>query len=133
MKTKQDVKETHFSGKQYNLHCSIVQPGDNKFVYHLNDNTSHDSSFVHQVLEDIFDRWNIRNETVIIKSDNVTKQYKNEWAFQSHTSLANKYNFRIIRLYEAAGHGKGIIDAKLSFGVKSILRKDIVGLDVISC
>ena len=70
LKTKQEVQEAHFSGKQYTLHCSIVQPGENKFVYHLSDDTTHDPSFVHQVLEDIFDCWNIRNETIIIKSDN---------------------------------------------------------------
>ena len=40
------------------------------------------------------------------------------------------YNARIVRLYGAAGHGKGLIDAMSSFGVKSILRKDIVTGDV---
>ena len=44
--------------------------------------------------------------------------------------LANKYNVRIVWLYGAAGHGKGLIDAMSSFGVKSILRKDIVTGDV---
>ena len=32
LKTNQEVQEAHFSGKQYALHCSIVQPGDNKFI-----------------------------------------------------------------------------------------------------
>ena len=73
---------------------------------------------------------NIRNETIIIKSDNAPTQYKNKWAFQSYTSLGNKYNVRIIRLYGAAGHTKGLIDAMSSFGVKSILRKDIVDMHV---
>ena len=130
LKTKSEVQEAHFSGKQYALHCSIVEPGENKFVYHLSDDTTHDPCFVHEVLEDIFDRWSIRNETVIIKSDNAPTQYKNKWAFQSYHSLADKYNVRIIRLYGAAGHGKGLIDAMSAFGVKSILRRDIIGLDV---
>ena len=130
MKTNQEVQEAHFSGKQYSLHCSIVQPGDNKFVYHLSDDTTHDPILFHQILDDIFDRWNIRNETIIIKSDNAPTQYKNKWAFQSYTSLGNKYNVRIIRLYGAAGHTKGLIDAMSSFGVKSILRKDIVDMHV---
>ena len=74
LKTKQEVQDTHFSGKQYALHCSIVQPGDNTFVYHLSDDTTHDPSFVHHVLEEIFYRWNICNETIIIKSDNAPTQ-----------------------------------------------------------
>ena len=31
--------------------------------------------------------------------------------------------------YGAAGHGKGVIDAMSSFGVKSILRRDIIAFD----
>ena len=50
-----------------------------------------------------------------------TTQYKNKWAFESYGSLAKKYNARIIQVYGAAGHGKGMIDAMSSFGVKSIL------------
>ena len=130
LKTRSKVQEAHFSGKQYALHCSIVEPGENKFVYHLSDDTNHDPCFVHQVLEDIFENWGIGNETVVIKSDNAPRQYKNKWVFQIYHSLADKYNVRIIRLYGAAGHGKGLIDAMSSFRVKSILTRDIVGLDV---
>ena len=46
-----------------------MQPGEVKFVYHLSDDTTHDPSFVQQVLEDIFDRWEIRDETIVVKSD----------------------------------------------------------------
>ena len=80
--------------------------------------------------EDIFDRWEIRNETIVVKSDNAPTQYKNKWAFESYNSLAKKYNVRIIRIYGAAVHGKGVIDAMSGFGVKSILKRDIIGLDV---
>ena len=104
IKTKKEVQEVHFSGKQYGLHCTIVQPGEVKFVYHLNDDTTHDPSFVQQVLE-------IRDETIVVKSDNAPFQYKNKWAFESYSSLAKKYNVRIIQIYGAAGHGKGVIDA----------------------
>ena len=76
LKTKQEVQEAHFSGKHYTLYCSIFQPGDNKFVHHVSDDTIHDLSFVRQVLKDIFDRWNIRNEITIIKSDKAPAQYK---------------------------------------------------------
>ena len=130
IKTKSEVQEPHFSGKQYALHCNIVQPNEVKFVYHLSDDTTHDPSFVQQVLEDIFDRWEIRDETIVVKSDNAPTQYKNKWAFESYSSLAKKYNVRIIRIYGAAGRGKGVIDAMSSFGVKSFLKRDIIGLDV---
>ena len=35
-----------------------MQPGEVKFMYHLSDDKTHDLSFVHQVLEDIF-RWEV--------------------------------------------------------------------------
>ena len=40
--------------------------------------------------------------------------------------LSEDFNLRIIRIYGAAGHGKGAIDGMSSFGVKNILMKDIV-------
>ena len=106
IKTKNKVQEAHFSGKQCALHCTIVQPGEVKFVYHLSDDTTHDPSFVQQVLEDIFDRWEIRDETIVVKSDNAPTQYKNKWAFESYSSLSKKYNIRIIRIYRAAVMGR---------------------------
>ena len=121
------MQEAHFSGKQYTLHCSIVEPGMNKYVYHLCDDTKHDPVFVNEVLEDIFTKRNIKNETVIIKSDNAPTQYKNQYAFFLLKQIANKYNVTILRIYGAAGHGKGLIDSKSSFGVKGILRRDIIG------
>ena len=47
----------------------------------MNDDTVHDSTFVNEVLEDIFSRWNIRDEIIIVKSDNAPTQYKNKNAF----------------------------------------------------
>ena len=44
-------------------------------------------------------------------------------------NLANKYNVTIVRIFAAAGYGKGLIDAMSSFGVKAILRRDIVTKD----
>ena len=129
IKPKFEVQEAHFSGKQYTLHCSIVEPGMSKYVYHLCDDTKHDPVFVNEVLEDIFTKRNIKNETVIIKSDNAPTQYKNQYAFFLLQQIANKYNVTILRIYGAAGHGKGLIDAMSSFGVKGILRRDIIGND----
>ena len=128
-KPKFEVQDAHFSGKQFTLHCSIVTPGPVKYVYHLSDDTNHDPTFVHAVVKDIFDRWSIKNETVIIKSDNAPTQYKNKYAFESMQQLADDYNVKIVRIYGAAGHGKGLIDAMSSFGVKAILRRDIIAVD----
>ena len=44
-------------------------------------------------------------------------------------TLSNDYNVKIIRIYCAAGHGKSLIDAMLDFDVKSILCRDVIGLD----
>ena len=65
----------------------------------------------------------------MIKSNNAPTQCKNKYAFKSFQLLVNKYNLAIVRVYDNAGHGKGLIDAMSSFGVKSILRGDIVALD----
>ena len=60
--------------KQYFLHSAVVEPEENKYVYRLNQ----DHAFVFEVLENIFQRWDIKNNTVIIKIDNApTLQYKN--------------------------------------------------------
>ena len=132
LKTKDEDQTAQFSGKQQFLHCSIVIDGNDalSYVYRLSDDTGHDPTFVDEVLNDIFGRWNIRNETILLKSDNAGNQYKDKYAFVYYQNLTDKYNVRLIRLYGAAGHGKELIDAMSSFGVKSILRKDILTGDV---
>ena len=49
MKPKFEAQDAHFSGKQYTLHCSIVEPSDPKYVYHMCDDTTHDPTFVYLV------------------------------------------------------------------------------------
>ena len=126
MKPKFEVQDAHFSGKQYYLHCSIVEPGTQKYFYHLSDDTTHNPEFVHEVL---FDKLSIKNETIMIKSDNVPTQYKNKYAFNSIQTLSNDYNVKIIWIYGAAGNGQGLIDAMSGFDVKSILLRGVIGLD----
>ena len=53
-------------------------------------------------------------------------------AFQSYTSVANKCKVCTIRLYREASHGKRSIDTMMSFGVKYILRRDIVTLTTVT-
>ena len=59
LKPKHEVQDAHFSGKQHSLHCSIVEPGENKYAYHLSDDTNHDPVFVNEVLQDIFKRFQL--------------------------------------------------------------------------
>ena len=54
----------------------------------------------------------------------------NKYSFGLLNKLASEFNLRIIRTYGAAGHGKGAIDGMSSFGVKNVLRKDIVNHNV---
>ena len=63
------------------------------------------------------------SENLSIKSDNAPTQYKKRYAFESLQELANEFNLTIVRIYGAAGHGKGLIDSMSSFGCKSILRR----------
>ena len=87
LKPKHEVRDAHFFVfSEYSLHCSIAEPGENKYECHLDDDANHDSVF---------------------KSDDAPTQYKNRFSFQSMMNLSNKYNIRIIRIYGAAGHGKG--------------------------
>ena len=131
LRPKHEVQSAHFSGKQFTLYCAIVEPIDIRYHYHLSDDTKHDGIFVDQVLRDIIMKYDIHDEDMWIQSDNAPSQYKNKLPFGLTQKLANEFNLRIIRTYGAAGHGKGVIDAISSFGVKNILRKDIVTHDVI--
>ena len=56
-------------------------------MYHLSNDTNHYPVSVNEVLEDFFKRWNIIDETIIIKSDNAPTQYKNRFVFQSMMNL----------------------------------------------
>ena len=125
-KLQQKVKSAQFSEIQYKLHCSAVEPGKEKYVYHLSDETTYDSSFVESVLEDIFGKRGINHGIVMIKSDNAPTQYKNKQAFGSMQHLADKYSVTIVRVNSVSGHGKGLIDTISSFGVKNILRQGII-------
>ena len=126
LRPKDEVQSAHFSGKQFTLHCSIVEPTENRYHYHLSDDTKHNPFFLDVVLRDIISKYKIQNEDLWIQSDNAPSQYKNKHAFSLYQKLAEDLNLRITRTYGAAGHGKGVIDAMSSFGAKNILRHVIV-------
>ena len=130
LRPKDEVQSAHFSGRQFTLHCAIVEPTEMRYHYHLSDDTKHDAIFVDHVLRDIIEKYGIKNEDLWIQSDNASSQYKNKHSFGLLQQLAEEFALRIIRTYGAAGHGKGVIDAMSSFGVKNILRNDIVTCDL---
>ena len=130
MRPKHEVQSAHFPGKQFTLHCAIAEPFDTRYHYHLSDDTIHDGIFVNQVLRDLVLKYDIHDEDLWIQSDNASCQYKNKRPFGLLQRLANEFNLRIFRTYGAAGHGKGVIDAMSSVGVKNVLRKDIITHDV---
>ena len=92
--------------------------------------TNHDGIFVDHVLRDLIISDNFFNEDLGVQSDNAYLQYKNKHSFGPLQSLADEFSLRIIRTYGPAHHCKGAIDAMSSFGVKNILRKDMVTHDV---
>ena len=98
LKMKCEIQTAHFSGKQYALHCSIVERPERSYVYHLSNDTGHDPFFVDEVLRMIFRQWDVRNETIILKSDNAPTQYKMKWAFHLYQQLADEYDMRIVRI-----------------------------------
>ena len=126
IRLKLEVQSFHFSNKQYTLHCAIAKPFDKQYHYRLSDNIKHDNIFVDHVLRDLIIHYNISNEDLWVQSDNASSQYKDKHSSVLLQSLAHEFHLRIIRTYGAAGHGKGAIDAMSSFGVRNILRKDIV-------
>ena len=121
LRPKDEVQSTYFCGKQFTLHCAIVEPADYRYHYHITGDTKHDPIFVDQVIRDIITHYNIRNEDLWIQSDNAPTQYKNKHAFRLYQNLADEFGLRVIRPYGAAGHNKGVIDALSSFGAKNIL------------
>ena len=125
IRPKLKVQSAHFSNKQYILHCAIAKPFDKQYHYHLSDDIKH-SIFVDHDLRDLIIHYNISKEDLWVQSDNTSSQYKNKHSFGLQQSLTDEFNPRIIRTYGAAGHGKGAIDAMSSFGVKNILKNDIV-------
>lgn len=60
--------------------------------------------------------WSSRTITFLGNSIPFTVQYL--------VVLCNKCNVQIIRIHETAAHGKGLINAMSSFGIKFILREE---------
>ena len=132
-KEKCQVQSAHFSGKQQTLHCSLlINPdGSNKYIYHISDDTNHDSTLTFEILNDILNKheYLAQNNILIIRSDNCEDQYKCKYTFFQMKKLAKLKNLIILWFYGAPGHGRGLVDAMSSFGCKQPLRRHILATD----
>ena len=130
---KNQVQSAHFSGKQQTLHdCLIIYKGQNKYVYHLSDDTTHDSVMTAEILKTIIDKHPEIIETgiLVLRSDNCSTQYKSKFVFKALLDLAEEHSIRIYFFYGEPGHGRGLIDAMAWFGCKGPMRKEIVTKDI---
>ena len=103
-----EVQSAHFSGKQFTLHFSVVDPVHSRCYFHISNDATHNPVFVDHVLRDIIIKYDIRNQDLWSQNANGLTQYKNKNAFFLLEKLAKEFSFRIIRIYGAAGHGKGL-------------------------
>ena len=121
LRSKDKVQSAHFSGKSLTLHCAIVDPIKSRYHFHLSENTNHNGIFVHHVIRDIIDMYDIKNEDLWIQSNNSSSKHKNKRSFFLLQKLAKDFNLRIIRRYVAAGHGEGAKEGMSNFGFKNVL------------
>ena len=118
---KMQVQSAHFSGKQHLLHNAIIKKSNDAnvtSVYHLPDDTNHDSVMMFEIIENnINDHPKvIENKISILQSDNCPGQYKSKFTFYIMTELARKCSITVAWFYGEPGHGKGLVDAMSSFG-----------------
>ena len=78
LKPKHEVQSAHFSGKEQTLHCTVLAESidNNRYIYHLSDDTLHDSTMTFHVLESIVREHpnTIENGALVNKSDNCSTQ-----------------------------------------------------------
>ena len=108
MKLKHEAQSAHFSGRQHTLHCCVLHDQDlaennpvSQFIYHLSDDTNHDSIMTFSIIEDILKQYHV------IRSDNCSTQYKSRFTFAVMMQLAKKYGVTFTWFYGEPGHGKG--------------------------
>ena len=130
-------QDAHFNNKQTSLHCVVVYlldaNGDNspKYAFHFGEDKSHDSVFTEAVIRDLLSHYPQYKTFDILrfKSDNCTTQYCCRFVFYFYRALAAEIGMTIIIYFGINGHGRGLVDACSSFGVKGPLRRAIITRD----
>ena len=131
---KNEVQHAHFSGRQHTLHCSVLYKsnvkGDHEFLYHLSNDTNHDSVMTRNVIEDVLIRYPaiVDSGILVLRSDNCSTQYKSRFVFAQLEELAKKYSIDVFWFYDTP-HGRGLVDAMSSFGCKAPIKKAIITED----
>ena len=82
---KAEVQSVHVLGKQFTLYCAIVEPVENRYLYHLSNDRKHGGIIVDQALRDIISAYEIQNEDLWIQSDNAPSQYKSNIPFEKES------------------------------------------------
>ena len=125
-----DVQSAHFSGKQFTLQFAIIEPFDTCYHYHLSNDTKHDPFCVDQVLRispsNMISKTRICGSKAIMHQSSIKISMRLLYYKSQLMTLILESSEPTVQL----AHGKGVIDIMSSFGVKNILRKDIVTHDV---
>ena len=128
---KYEVQSAHFNKSQYSLHLTVAHESstNNKYIYHLSDDNTHDFAFTCKVAKDVIDWYTSDHQVIRFKSDNCAGQYKSKRVFRFWRNLAKELDRTIIVYYGVARHGKALVDAANGFGVKDPIKKAIVAED----
>ena len=103
----------YFSKKPFSLHCTVKHlPDSQGYLYHLSNVMTHNYAFTSTVLKYLIAQ--------IIVQHNISQIVFKVW----HT-LAAKMSKCIVTFYGTSGHGKGLVDAMCSFGVKVPIRRPV--------
>ena len=126
---KKQVQSAHFSGRQHTLHNTVIQSpgGENLYLYHLSDDTNHDSVLIFYIMQDIIHKHPevIEKGFLVLQSDNCQEQYKCKFTFFEMKKLASDFGIPVVWFYGEPGHGHGLVDAMSSFGCKQQPHKKI--------
>ena len=109
---KIQAQSAHYSGRQQTCHCSLIEgPTGKMYVYHLSDDTNHNSIMTFTIIRDLIERYPaiITDERLVLHSDNASSQYKCRYTFYEmrkigHGKLAME---TVAWFYGDPGHGKG--------------------------
>ena len=85
----------------------------------------HNHAFTSAVIDHILSDESDEN-MIRVKSDNCSTQYKCKWVFRFYNNLAIEKQVKILVYYGVSGHGKGLVDAMSSFGVKAPLLRAVI-------
>ena len=125
---KYEPQSSHFSKRQFSIHCTVKHlPNSHDYIYHLSKEMKHNYACTATVFRQLINESS--SDIICLKSDNCATQYKSKYVFKAFHSLAVKMQKKIVSFYGTSGHGKGLVDAMSSFGVKAPIRRAVLTED----